>query len=209
MYRGDSGGATVPSRRSLLTKPEVVAVDRGGNVYVADTRNSLVLRIVDRGRGCEVGPFAGLGFERFGGDDGPVSEAKFGHPSGLWVDPARRARYVADSRNSRVRKLDLRSGTVSTVAGGSGRERLIESTVSVRTINLSLGRLHPAAKGWRYRTAERIPWARLPGQCEFARYRQDTSVAPRSLARILAEGDAPPAGVDPGGLAGQGSQGAP
>lgn len=59
----------------------------------------------------------------FGGDEGPALEARFAFPFGQAADPAGRlvidragVIYVADSRNHRVRRIDL-DGTVHTVAG--------------------------------------------------------------------------------------------
>ena len=63
--------------------------------------------------------FAGSGREGDGGDGGPASEAEFSFPRSVAVDSSGNA-YVADTRNHRVRKIDL-SGVMSTLAG-TGRD---------------------------------------------------------------------------------------
>ena len=59
---------------------------------------------------------AGNGETGFGGDGGPAADARLNSPSGLALD-GRGALYIADSGNHRIRKVDLETGIISTIAG--------------------------------------------------------------------------------------------
>ncbi|MFA5909592.1 MAG: NHL repeat-containing protein [Vicinamibacterales bacterium] len=94
--------------------PRGVAVDRAGNIYVADTRNNTVRKVSPSG---EVTTLAGTpGLE--GLVNGAGAAARFNEPFGLAVGDAGTV-YVADASNNAIRKITA-DGVVSTVAGGGG-----------------------------------------------------------------------------------------
>ena len=109
-FAGDGGPAT----EALLNFPGAVAVDRPGNLYIADTMNHRV-RKVDATTGV-ITTIAGTGQHRWSGDGGPATEAALNEPAALVVDD-RGNLYIADQSNNRVRKVDLNSGLITTVAG--------------------------------------------------------------------------------------------
>ena len=109
-YSGDGGSA----RSAMLYEPSHVSVDGAGSVYVADTLNNRIRRIDASG---VVNTIAGTGAPGFGGDGGPATAAAVAWPHGTAVDPGGTVLYVADSANHRVRRVDLASGVISTVAG--------------------------------------------------------------------------------------------
>lgn len=60
---------------------------------------------------------AGTGKAGYSGDRGPALEAKLNGPKGIAVDSAGNV-VIADTENDAVRRVDARTGSISTVAGG-------------------------------------------------------------------------------------------
>ncbi|HUA19236.1 MAG TPA: IPT/TIG domain-containing protein [Bryobacteraceae bacterium] len=110
-FAGDGG----PALSAVLSQPEGIAVDRLGNIYVADAEDNRVRRISPGGT---IQTVAGTGVAGFAGDGGPANAALLNQPYGLAVDAAGNL-YIADLGNARVREITA-SGTIQTVAGGGG-----------------------------------------------------------------------------------------
>ena len=92
-----------------------MTVDAAGNLYIADTLNNEV-RVV--GPDGSIATFAGNGHGGFSGDGGSAAGAQLNQPTGVYMDGSGNL-YIADSTNSRVRKVS-KDGTISTVAGNGG-----------------------------------------------------------------------------------------
>jgi trimeric autotransporter adhesin len=107
-YSGDSGPAT----SAQLYVPVGVAIDRAGNLYVADTFNDRLRKVSTAGIITTV---AGTGNRGNPGDGGPASSADLAWPAGLAPDDAGNL-YIADSADHRVRKISA-DGVITTVAG--------------------------------------------------------------------------------------------
>jgi len=105
-FSGDNGPAT----SAQLNYPQGVAVDSAGNLYVADIGNARV-RKVSNG---VITTVAGNGTSGFSGDNGPATSAEFFNTTSVAVDSAG-SLYIADSLNSRIRKVS--NGVITTVAG--------------------------------------------------------------------------------------------
>ena len=93
--------------------PFGAAVDRAGNVYVADTFNHTIRKVTAAG---EVTTLAGNAGNP-GSTDGTGSAAQFNHPTGVAVDSSGNV-YVADSFNHALRKITA-AGMVTTLAGNA------------------------------------------------------------------------------------------
>lgn len=93
-----------------------MAADRDGNVYVADSGNHTIRKVVlATGVTTTIAGQVGIA----GSADGSGTEAQLNRPSGVAVDDAG-SLYIADSQNSTIRKLDLATGAVSVLAGSVG-----------------------------------------------------------------------------------------
>ncbi len=112
---GLAGSADGPGPGARFNEPMGVAVDGGGNVYVADAGNSTIRKISAAG---EVSTLAGAAGSA-GSADGTGPGARFNAPQGVAVDGVGNV-YVADSNNNTIRKITS-NGTVSTLAGAAGQ----------------------------------------------------------------------------------------
>lgn len=107
-----------------LYNPLAVAVAKSGAIYIADTLNHTI-RKLENGQVTTLNAPSERVIEYFPGAveavgdfaDGPLAEAKFNEPSGLALD-SKGNLYVSDTGNNRIRYIDLKAGTVTTVAGG-------------------------------------------------------------------------------------------
>jgi sugar lactone lactonase YvrE len=124
---GDSGDGG-PAREAKLNSPFGVVFDRSGHLFIADTFNHRVRR-VDARIGL-ISTLAGTGEKGFAGDDGPATAARLNEPYGLAVDRVGNL-FVSDRLNHRIRRVDTKTGTISTVAGPDTEATLAPSEPSV------------------------------------------------------------------------------
>jgi hypothetical protein len=108
-FSGDGGLATM----ARINRPEGIAVDSVGNLYIADTGNDRIRKVTPYGA---ISTVAGNGTRGFGGDGGPATSAQLYGPVDVAVDSAGNL-YIADFNNSRIRMVTP-AGVISTVAGG-------------------------------------------------------------------------------------------
>ncbi len=95
---------------ALFNLPFGIALDKAGNLVVADYNNNVIRKIATDGT---VTTLAGTGAAGWG--DGPAGLAKFNHPTGVAVGPGGLI-AVADYANHRIRIIDSK-GNVTTLAG--------------------------------------------------------------------------------------------
>ncbi|MCX7806437.1 MAG: Ig-like domain-containing protein, partial [Planctomycetota bacterium] len=92
-----------------------VAFDGSGNMYFADTGDHRVRRV--RADNGNIETIAGTGVAGFTGDGTLATGAALNSPSDVAIDSAGDL-YIADTGNSRIRKVNMITGIISTVAGG-------------------------------------------------------------------------------------------
>lgn len=106
-----SGSADGTGIGARFSAPSGVAVDRMGNIYVADSGNCTIRKMTPDGR---VTTLAGLA-KQTGSVDGAGSIARFYYPQGIAVDDTDNI-YVTEQLNHTIRKITP-LGVVSTLAG--------------------------------------------------------------------------------------------
>jgi hypothetical protein len=108
------GGADGVGSGARFARPNGIAVDSGGNIYVADTEDSTIRKVTAAG---VVSTIAGLA-DNSGSSDGTNNAARFNGPQGVAVDGAGNI-YVADTSNNEIRKITPvgTNWVVSTLAG--------------------------------------------------------------------------------------------
>lgn len=109
-YAGDGGPAT----SAALNGPEGVFVDVSGNIFIADTQNS-VIREVTASNGNII-TVAGTGVAGYSGDGALATSAQLNDPYGVFVDGSGDI-FIADSDNSAIREVTASNGYIQTVAG--------------------------------------------------------------------------------------------
>jgi sugar lactone lactonase YvrE len=109
---GGYGPDTAVATTSKLNYPAGVAIDKSGNLYIADANNNRVRKVTTAGI---ITTIAGNGKAGYGGDGRAATGAQLKYPTDVAVDEAGDV-YVTDYGNSRIRKITS-SGIISTVAG--------------------------------------------------------------------------------------------
>ena len=106
------------AQTALFDRPAALAIDpSSGDVFIADAYNHRVRKYDRRTR--TVATVVGTG-EPGHADGDSLTQATLNWPSGLVVDPASSSLWIADRAASCVRRLDWRTGMVSTVGGVCG-----------------------------------------------------------------------------------------
>jgi len=108
-FMGDNG----PAYRASVAAPTGVAVDKKGNLYIAD-RNNNRIRLVDK-LGM-IRTVAGTGQQGYNGESETARETNLYLPFGLTVDSNDKL-LVIDRSHYRIRRIDPKSGKVETIAG--------------------------------------------------------------------------------------------
>jgi hypothetical protein len=115
---GGSGGDGGPATSASLFAPRGVAVDRAGNLAIADAQDARVRLVAVHtgtfyGQAMTAGDIytvAGTGVPGFSGDGGPAAKSKLSTPDGVAVDAAGNL-LIADQGTNRVRAVAVKSGT--------------------------------------------------------------------------------------------------
>ncbi len=120
-FDGDGG----PAQEARLNEPEGVALDSDGNLYISDTDNNRIRKVLRNGI---IMTIAGTGAAGYSGDVGPGIQAELDTPSGITLDSGGNL-YIADYFNHAIRKQD---------------QYIPSNDASLDGITLSHGTLSPA-----------------------------------------------------------------
>lgn len=125
-YKGDGGPAT----QAELNEPYEVRFDAEGNMFFVEMQNHLVRRVDAKTQ--VISTVAGTGTAGFGGDGGPATKAQFKQPHSIALD-GRGGLYVADIGNHRIRRVDLKTGMISTIAGNEMKKLPTDGQMALGT----------------------------------------------------------------------------
>ena len=141
---GPFGGPAVGVK---LIRPFGVAFDKQGNWYIVEWKGHRVTKVDRKGM---ITLFAGTGKQSYGGDGGPADQAGLDDPHRIVISPSQQM-YIADTGNNRVRKVDLATGKITTIAGngetgysGDGGLAIKAAFHGVFTVDLWNGQLYIA-----------------------------------------------------------------
>jgi sugar lactone lactonase YvrE len=107
-YSGDGG----PAVAAKLNGPSGLALDAFGNLYIADSGNSVVRKVGSNG---VITTVVGNGHHGYAGDGSAAKDAELSQPAGITIDALGNL-YIADTYNNVVREVSG-AGVISTIAG--------------------------------------------------------------------------------------------
>jgi cytochrome c peroxidase/sugar lactone lactonase YvrE len=110
--QGDGG----PAPKAAIDVPLDIAVDPAGNIYLSDWHRSVIRKVA-----AKTGRITTIAGSRrlkrgYNGDNRPATSARLNQPLGLATDMDGNL-FIADFANHRIRKVDARSRSITTVAG--------------------------------------------------------------------------------------------
>jgi streptogramin lyase len=109
-YSGDGG----PALEAKLNEPYEVRFDADGNIYFVEMINHIVRKVDAKTQ--QISTIAGNGKKGFSGDGGPAIKATMNRPHSIALDFDNNL-YICDIGNHRIRKVDLKTGVISTFSG--------------------------------------------------------------------------------------------
>jgi sugar lactone lactonase YvrE len=92
-----------------------ISIAPDGSIYASDSFQHRISRLDPKTHATTV--FAGTGKAGFAGDGGPADKAQFNIPMCGVIDPSGKFMVIADIGNNRVRRIDLASKVITTIAG--------------------------------------------------------------------------------------------
>jgi sugar lactone lactonase YvrE len=107
-----------PIQGTPLNGPRAITADSDGNLYVAVREGNAIYKLDTRaGRIFHI---AGTGETGYSGAGGPAKSARLSGPKGVaWAPDG--SLYIADTESHTIRRIDLKSGIITTVVGTGQR----------------------------------------------------------------------------------------
>ncbi len=109
-YSGDGG----PAASAMINDPFGVVRGPDGAIWFCEYGGQRIRRVDQDGK---ITLIAGNGQKGYSGDGGPATAATFNLPHELRFGPKRGNLFVVDMQNHAVRKIDVKTGVITTVAG--------------------------------------------------------------------------------------------
>jgi streptogramin lyase len=109
-YSGDGG----PAKLAQLNEPYEIRFDRNGHLFFVERMNHIVRRVDAKTQ--TIATVAGTGQPGFSGDGGPAARAALNQPHSIQFD-RHGDLYICDILNHRIRKVEVKTGIISTFAG--------------------------------------------------------------------------------------------
>jgi DNA-binding beta-propeller fold protein YncE len=107
-----------PLAGTPLNGPRAIDTDPKGNLYLALREGNAVYRIDPKEN--RIYHVAGTGKQGYTGDNGPAKQANLAGPKGIaWAPDG--SIYIADTESHTIRRIDLKSGVITTVVGTGER----------------------------------------------------------------------------------------
>lgn len=118
---GFVGENYAPAEAARLNMPKGADLDSAGNLYFVDMKNQRLRVLTPE---FTIATIAGNGTKGYAGDGAAATDANFSFPTGAQPEPGGAIAtgpdgnlYVADTENNRIRRVDLVTGLIDTVAG--------------------------------------------------------------------------------------------
>ena len=124
-YSGDGNDAY----QAQLNYPTRIALDSNGHLYISDSRNDVIRKVIGADRNGGISTYAGGGVDIIDGK--PATENKLFYPQGLAVDTENNLYFV--DRNNLCRKILYPSTTIVTIAGNKSNSPTPKLSTSLYT----------------------------------------------------------------------------
>jgi hypothetical protein len=146
---GGRGNIDGPALKAHFDNPSGIALDENNNLYVADTNNHTIRKL--EGATQQVTTLAGVAGQS-GTADGKGNLARFKSPGTIAYHYPSHMLYVADTGNGCIRKVEVSTGNVTTLAGQCGSPGNVDANTGAASRFDGLQRisLGPATGGQNY-----------------------------------------------------------
>lgn len=124
-YSGDGG----PALQAELNEPYEVRFNRAGDMFFVEMKNHIVRKVNVSDN--TITTIAGSGEAGFSGDGADARSAKLKDPHSIALSDDESQLYIADIGNHRIRKVDLQTGIIETIAGDGTQKLPVEGEVGL------------------------------------------------------------------------------